>query len=444
MIVRNTLFTVITVLLFVLGTGPSFAQSGYEERRAELLEKQETTRQEIESLEEQIRTYRNRLEVVTQQYDEIYRQYEELSRMISLQDEKIRRMQTEQQQVTQEISLIEENLTALKAELKQLIIQYKSTLTYLYKHGRTAEIALVLTSASINQLLVRSYYLAKFDEHRTKQAQEIRDKQEELETTRQDLESTQERNTEILAEIREEKQQLTEKEEQQAESIEMLQRDQEKWRNQLKIVEQERSQLNETLTSLIDEEERIRQAEEERLKQLAAARQIENENERKAAIARYSQPAARSSMVSEEELNAYEVSFADARGQLPWPVEGGTITEKFGIRVHPVFNTRTNNPGVEIAVPPGSQVQAVHDGYVFAVQPLPGYGDMVMVSHGRYKTVYGNLSDIFVSKGHILRRGDIIGLSGDENSIRGQVLFFLIRNGKEDVNPESWIQRPTP
>ncbi|MEX0994915.1 MAG: peptidoglycan DD-metalloendopeptidase family protein [Balneolaceae bacterium] len=434
----------ITVVLTLLGIGSLFAQTEYEARRAELLERQENTRQEIESLENQIHTYRNRLEVATEKYEEVYRQYEELTRMISLQDEKIRRMQAEQQQVTQEISLIENKLKELETELKQLIDQYKSTLSYLYKHGRSTEIALILTSASINQLLVRSYYLAKFDEYRSKQAREIYNTQEELELTKKDLESTQERNNEILADIRDEKQQLTQKKEQQKESVERLQRDRNRWRNQLNLVEEQRSQLNETLTSLIDEEERIRKAEEERLKRLAAARQIENKNERQEAIARYSRPASRSNMVSEEELNAYEISFSDARGQLPWPAEGGTITEKFGVRVHPVFNTRTNNPGIEIAVPSESQVRAVHDGYVFAVQPLPGYGDMVMVSHGRYKTVYGNLSDIFVSRGSILRRGDIIGLSGNEDSIRGEVLFFLIRDGTQDVNPESWIQTPTP
>ncbi|MEX0894374.1 MAG: peptidoglycan DD-metalloendopeptidase family protein, partial [Balneolaceae bacterium] len=419
--------TLITVLLAILGVGSLSAQTGYEERRKELLKKQENTRQEIESLEEQIHTYRNRLEVTTEQYEEVYRQFEELTRMISLQDEKIRRLQAEQQQVAREITLVEENLEELETELKRLIDQYKTTLTYLYKHGRTTEMALILTSASINQLLVRSYYLAKFDEHRKIQEQEIRETQDNLETARIDLELTQERNNEILAEIQHEKQQLSQKKEQQKESIETLQRDRNKWRNQLNLVEQQRSQLNETLTSLIDEEERIRAAEEERLRQLAAARQIEDENEREEAIARYSRPSARSGMVSEEELNAYEISFGDAKGQLPWPVDGGTITENFGVRVHPVFNTRTQNLGVEIAVPSESQVRAVHDGYVFAVQPLPGYGDMVMVSHGRYKTVYGNLSDIFVSRGNILRQGDIIGLSGNEDSIRGEVLFFLIR-----------------
>ncbi|MEX0770459.1 MAG: peptidoglycan DD-metalloendopeptidase family protein [Balneolaceae bacterium] len=436
--------TLITVLLAILGVGSLSAQTGYEERRKELLKKQENTRQEIESLEEQIHTYRNRLEVTTEQYEEVYRQFEELTRMISLQDEKIRRLQAEQQQVAREITLVEENLEELETELKRLIDQYKTTLTYLYKHGRTTEMALILTSASINQLLVRSYYLAKFDEHRKIQEQEIRETQDNLETARIDLELTQERNNEILAEIQHEKQQLSQKKEQQKESIETLQRDRNKWRNQLNLVEQQRSQLNETLTSLIDEEERIRAAEEERLRQLAAARQIEDENEREEAIARYSRPSARSGMVSEEELNAYEISFGDAKGQLPWPVDGGTITENFGVRVHPVFNTRTQNLGVEIAVPSESQVRAVHDGYVFAVQPLPGYGDMVMVSHGRYKTVYGNLSDIFVSRGNILRQGDIIGLSGNEDSIRGEVLFFLIRNGTQDVNPEAWIQRTTP
>ena len=122
-------------------------------------------------------------------------------------------------------------------------------------------------------------------------------------------------------------------------------------------------------------------------------------------------------------------------------MEGGTITERFGERVHPVFRTRTSHPGIDIAVRSRSPVQVVHDGYVFAVQPFTGFGNVIMVHHGRYKTVYGNLSDVFVSRGQVLKSGDVIGLSGDENSIRGEVLFFMIRDGSNNVNPESWIRK---
>ena len=96
--------------------------------------------------------------------------------------------------------------------------------------------------------------------------------------------------------------------------------------------------------------------------------------------------------------------------------------------------------GVDIAALPGSSVQVVNDGYVYGIQPLQGYGDVVFVSHGDFKTAYGNLSEIYVRKNQVLQKGDIIGLSGDENSIRGEVLFFLIRDGSQMVDPELWLE----
>jgi len=436
--------TLIALVLAVFCLDTSIAQSNFEQRRAEIKEQQNNARSEIESLEEQIETYQSRLQLASQRFDEMYRQYEELTRLIALQDERIRRMEQEQHEISREISLIEENLANLERDLEALVEQYQRTLSYIYKHGRTTEIALVLTSSSINQLLIRSYYLSKFDQYRQGQENEIRDAQEEYEYAMNDLDSTRLRNEQSLRDIQDQKQELAQKEGQQKRNIELLQRDRNNLQDQLTRVEEERKQLDEILTSLVEEEEELQRAEAERQRQLAAAQQIEDEEEREAAIARFSRPIARSAAVSEEELEAFEAEFRDSQGQLPWPVENGTITERFGERIHPVFRTRTNNLGVDIAAPAQSQIQVVNDGYVLRVQPVTSYGDMVIVSHGRYLTVYGNLSDVYVSRGNILRRGDVIGLSGDENSIRGEVLFFAIRDGTQTINPESWIQRTTP
>ncbi|MEX2573387.1 MAG: peptidoglycan DD-metalloendopeptidase family protein [Balneolaceae bacterium] len=434
----------ISILVVVFHAEMSVGQSGFEERRTVLKEQQEVTKGQIESLEEQIETYQNRLDLASSRYDEMYQQYEELTRLIALQDERIRRMEQEQQQIRQEMELVGENIVNLEADLNELIERYQSTLIYLYKHGRTTEIALVLTSSSINQLLVRSYYLSRFNEYREDQEEQIRNKQEQFEYARLDLENTSRRNEQSLHRIQEEKQQLAEREDQQKRNIELLQRDRNQLQDQLSEVEKQRLQLDETLTALIEEEAEIHRAEEERQRRLAEAREIEDERAREEAVARYSQPVARAAVVSNEELEAFETSFADARGRLPWPVDEGTVTEQFGERVHPVFGTRTNNPGVDIATGSRSQVRTIHDGYVAAVQPFTGFGDVVMVNHGRYITVYGNLSSVFVSRGQVLGRGDVIGLSGDEYSIRGEVLFFMIRDGSDNVNPESWIQQPSP
>jgi septal ring factor EnvC (AmiA/AmiB activator) len=438
---RLTLILFFTIPCFY---GQLAAQSTYEQRRAEIVERQLSTRSQIEALEDQIKSYADRLNIATERYEETYRQYQELTRLISLQQERIRQLRQEQRHINDEIKLIETNVKLLEAELSRLIEQYKETLIYLYKHGRTTELALVLSSTSINQLLVRSYYLSKFDDHRRKQAEQIESAQREFELSRADLEVSRERNTEVLAEIQVQTAELQNQEALQKRNVEAMQRDQTNLQNQLSITRQQAQELIDVLNQLDAEEERVRLAEADYQRRLAIARSIADENEREAAVARLNRGTVRELAVSEDEIAAFETKFRSRKGQLPWPVEGGTITEKFGVRRHPVFRTETPSLGVDIAVPANSTVRAVNDGYVVRIQPFPGYGDLVMVNHGQYITAYGNLSTIYVNQNQVLRQGDLVGLSGDTDSMRGEVLFFLVREGGTIVNPELWLQRATP
>jgi len=431
--------SICTVLLILMVSG-AYGQSTYEELRSTLNSQQQTTRSQIEALQQQISNYQERLGYATERYDQMYRQYEELTRMIALQEEQIRQMRRERGQIQAEITLVQENLARLEAELNSLIQEYKSTLSYIYKHGRTTELALLLTSASINQFMVRSYYLRKFGQHRQGQADEIRQAQAGLEQAQRDLENARERNRRSLADIQAETEELARQETQQKRNIELLQRDRNNLESQVEIRQNQLNELSEALHRLIAEEERLEAAEAERLRRLEAASRIEDPEERRAAEARYSTPIGRASPISSEEMTAFESTFEGLRGQLPWPVDNGLITERFGERVHPVFGTRTNIPGVDIATSPRSTVRAVSDGYVFEIVPFPDFGEVVLVKHGTYYTAYGNLSSIYARKNQVVQQGDVLGLSGDEDNIRGEVLFFLVREGSQFVDPERWLR----
>jgi len=432
--------TSICIVLLVVMVSGAFGQSTYEEIRSNLNSQQQTTRSQIETLQQQISNYQERLGFATERYDQMYRQYEELTRMIALQEEQIRQMRREREQIQAEISLVQENLTRLEAELKSLIEEYKSTLTFIYKNGRTTELALLLTSASINQFMVRSYYLRRFDQHRQGQADEIRQAQAEFEQAQRDLEQTRERNRRSLAEIQTETEKLAQQEAQQKRNIELLQRDRNNLESQVEIRQNQLNELSEALNRLIAEEQRLEEAEAERLRRLEAASRIEDPDERRAAEARYSTPIGRASPISNEEMMAFESTFKELQGQMPWPVDNGLITERFGERVHPVFGTRTNIPGVDIATSPRSTVRAVSDGYIFEIVPFPDFGEVVLVKHGTFYTAYGNLSSIYARRNQVVQQGDVLGLSGDEDNIRGEVLFFLVREGSQFVDPERWLQ----
>ncbi|MDV7400486.1 peptidoglycan DD-metalloendopeptidase family protein, partial [Arthrospira platensis SPKY1] len=97
-------------------------------------------------------------------------------------------------------------------------------------------------------------------------------------------------------------------------------------------------------------------------------------------------------------------------------------------------------PGVDISAKSGSPVRVIHDGLVFRTIPMAGYGDVVFVKHGKYITAYGNLSRIQVRENTLVRAGEVIGLSGDKDSTKGEILFFMIRESNQYLNPEEWIK----
>lgn len=431
-------------------TGTALGQD-YDQMRVEIVQEQENTRAEIQQLNNQINTYEERLKLADKKYEALYNKYKDLKHLIALQDEKLSKLQTEQSQIEQEIEVTTKSLAQKREELEELIENYKETLGYLYKHGRTSQLALIFSSSSINQMLVRAFYLEEFNKYRQEQAQKIRDTEKELEQTKEQLVEAQSKNEDVLAEIREEKNELAEKKELQEENVALLRENRQEIQNKLKETQQQKEQLNNTLTNLIRKEEKIREArearierlEQERKQKLAAAKKIENDAERANEVAKYSEPVETGSFMSSEELKEVEERFAQKKGKLSWPVESRTISEHFGRRRHPVYGTFTTNLGIEIVTESRASVQVVHDGYVFAVMPVPSFGDVVFVKHGRFYTAYGNLSEIMVRQNQILDEGDVVGLAGDENSTKGESLFFLIRENTQSLDPVNWLQSET-
>ncbi len=425
--------------MLIAGLAQSALGQTYDERRKKILDEQTNTRAEINVLDARIKTYEQRISQSQNKYDELYKQYENLNRLISLQDNKLGSLEIEQQQIQEEIQITAEEITLRERELDQLIQNYKDILLYTYKNGRTSNLELVLSSESINQMLVRSYYLQKLEEQKVKQAEQIRFQRADLEVIKDDLQQSHFKNELVLDEIRDEKVKLSTQQTVQRQSVEKIKAESTDLLSELRRIRQQKENLEQSFSSLIAEEDRIRKSENERLSRLAEARKIADDARRADEVAKYSTPTT-TSFVSDETLLAYEQNFAASKGRLTWPVNSTTVSKKFGITRNPLYGTRTEHPGINIVADSGSDVRVVSDGYVFAIQPTPGFGNVVFVKHGSYFTVYGNLSQINVQNSSILKAGTVIGKSGTESSELGETLFFMVRKNNTDLNPEDWLK----
>ena len=92
--------------------------------------------------------------------------------------------------------------------------------------------------------------------------------------------------------------------------------------------------------------------------------------------------------------------------------------------------------GLEFAVRYGTEVRASRTGIVvFVADRLPGYGRAVIIKHGRYRTFYGFLSEVYVRVGSRIRKGEVIAKSGRSPYSRKERLRFRIYDGDTPVNP---------
>jgi murein DD-endopeptidase MepM/ murein hydrolase activator NlpD len=93
--------------------------------------------------------------------------------------------------------------------------------------------------------------------------------------------------------------------------------------------------------------------------------------------------------------------------------------------------------GWDIANPEGTPVLAVDDGQIkFAGWSDQGYGNMVVIDHGGYQTLYAHFRDApSVSEGQSVSAGTVIGYMGNTGFSTGPHLHFEIRHGSDLVDP---------
>lgn len=123
-----------------------------------------------------------------------------------------------------------------------------------------------------------------------------------------------------------------------------------------------------------------------------------------------------------------------------WPLRG-PISSPYGQRVHPVFKTKAFHSGIDIAAPSGTPVKAAAAGEVLFDGWLRGYGQVVILDHGRnYSTVYAHLSSTSVREGQIVKAGTVIGRVGKTGTTTGYHLHFEVRVGSQVKNPLDYLK----
>jgi murein DD-endopeptidase MepM/ murein hydrolase activator NlpD len=118
-----------------------------------------------------------------------------------------------------------------------------------------------------------------------------------------------------------------------------------------------------------------------------------------------------------------EASFADTRNYI---YQGKKIDQQVHL-------------GYDLAVTQHVGVQASNDGRVVYAAPLGIYGNCIVVDHGYgLQTIYGHLSRIDVHEGDMVKRGQVMGLSGMTGMAGGDHIHFSMQLDGVQIDPKEW------
>lgn len=296
----------------------------------------------------------------------------------------------------------------------------------------------IFTATNFNDAVKRVAYLKSYRKYRDEQVVGINRTQKELG-----------QRIEMLSVNKSEKSKVIEEQQKQKELLESEKKEKNQFVSKLKARENEIARevaakkkversLQNSIAAIIKREIEAarRKAEEEARKSAATA-----PTPRAATGPAETPTATRKVTVLENtpEVTKVSVGFENNRGNLPWPVDRGTITSSFGRQRIEGTRIEEDNSGITIQTESGTTVKAVYDGVVTTVYDVAG-SQTVTIKHGKYFTTYFNLSSVNVSKGSKVETGQTIGRAGENFDGDGEIIF-MVNEELRFVNPELWLKR---
>lgn len=395
---------ILSLILFVI----IISSGAWGQSKKTLERKKKQTQKEI--------NYTNKLLKETQSNRKAsYNELLLIEKKIKLRKELIHSIVKEQNGLKSEIGDNNEIIGDLEAELHQIKEQYAQMLRFAYQHRNTNDmIMFIFSSQSFNQAYVRMKYIQQYSEYRKKQAQNIVKTQTEINHKIEKLESQKAELDLLISEHTEESVALGVEKSSKNTLVISLRSEENGLKDKLKKYQKEKIKIQNSIAELIRAE-------------AAKARAKNKKNSFDA-------------LTPEQKLVSKQ--FGQNKGRLPWPVQRGVITYKYGVQAHPVLkDIKENKNGVGISTTQGTLARSIFDGTVINILPLSGTNSAVMVKHGEYITVYVNIKEVMVTIDQKVKSKQEIGLIYTNPDDKRTTLELQIWKGSKLQNPIYWISK---
>ncbi len=355
----------LVVLLVASAVIPVFANQ-LEEKMEEQAEIERRLQEERDNLKQQ----RNREMSLKQELEQLNRRLEAL--------------QQEKKRLEKEISRIEEEIFETEAELAEaeelLAMQdslFKQRIRTIYEQGSVTYLEVLFNATSFSDFLTRLNNLKAIAANDLRLLEEIQAERDRIQLIKETLEQKKEELEEM--------------------------------RRQVLVNEQEIEEATETRRQVLEE------LQAEIARNIKAIEELEKE----------------AYIIAQQiyELGGGTPGSGPA-GKLHWPIAAPyVITSPFGWRSDPFSGAKAWHGGLDIAPLYGlpNNILAADSGMVILARWNGGYGNCIMINHGNgLVTAYGHMSQLLVSEGTWVSRGQVIGKAGTTGYSTGVHLHFEV------------------
>ncbi len=398
----------------------------------------QATRKELEKqrkqTEEQIALTKKILKETKSKKQQSLKEITTLTRLIEAREALLNTINTEIEFVGRDVEQKKDQVDSLNSQIDQEKKNYARAIVQSYKNKKVYNNALYLFAAkSFNQWVLRYRFSKYLSEAQQKYLIRINNNKLMLEGRLKELIGLKQ-SKEILAKNKElEKRELETDKKEKNKVVVALTGKEAELKAKLEKQKKAKENLNAQINAIIAKE--LQKAREQQAKKVAKTSGQKSEGTAKTGKTESKTPSIT------PEVKQLSDNFASNKGKLPWPVEKGFISERFGTHAHEKLDQVTiQNNGVDIQTNAGSTARCIHKGTVTAIIFIPGMGNAVIVNHGEYFTVYSKLKDVSVTQGQSLSLKQTIGTIAEDEDGSTEIHFELWYN-QDKQNPEIWLAR---
>ncbi len=342
-----------------------------------------------------------------------------LTKELKKEEKKISGTKKELYQIKKKVKKNSRNLNKLKKRLKSLNKEIKGKKKILSQHfyrtytqGEPNQIQMILEGSNPNKISRDIEYIRLFTQSQNKNIAEIKKKYKQLDSNKKKTNKTLKKVVSLKKNKEKKAKQLIKQKKSKSKILKKINKEittQKKIKT--KLISDEKK-LNNLITNLINKS--IANAKKEKIEG--------NATEYKKTIP----------------VKKFDgINFKKLKKKLKLPVIGKVIY-KFG-KKRPTTGTRWK--GIFIKAKEGNDVFAVATGQIVFSDWLPGYGNIIIINHGKgYMSLYGNNQSLLKQSNEIVKGGEVIAIVGNSGGNKSNGVYYELRKNSKPFNPLSWTK----